>query len=245
MIERKTLVIVISGVLVGGLLLGGLAIASGKDSSVSTLAAKVPFFGKMIKQQNGSASLQQLSEALKTLVEKRTITQEQSDIIMKRFEDTEKQRAALEQKKEKMTLKEYREYVMNKKGEPLAIFDDLVSEGVITESDLGAIKASIVEIGQKQQREQMLNGLKTLVDKGTITKEQSDKIQKKVEAAIQEREAQWKKVKEMTPEERLKYIQNKKEKSESPDPISQLVADGTITQEQADAVREVVPYDKG
>lgn len=68
----------------------------------------------------------------------------------------------------------------------------------------------------------MTESLKALVEKGTITQAQSDKILKKLEDAQKERQA-------------LK----------SKGPISELVKDGTITQDQADALGKVIFNQKG
>ncbi|HWI55173.1 MAG TPA: hypothetical protein VNT57_05745 [Desulfobacteria bacterium] len=244
--QRKTLVTALIGVLVGALVLGGLAIAGNTGSSSDKLAEKVPFFGRMFKhggvtaKGGGSSAQQQLSEALKTVVEKHIITKEQSGKILKKFEDAEKQRAALQKKKEHMTLKEYRQYKMNSKKNLQNPFDELVSDGVITAVQLDAIKTSIIEAAQKLQQQQMSDGLKALVDNGTITQEQSNKILKKFDDNKKERQARMKKARDIKPSERLRFLQQNQVK----DPMSQLLADGTITQKQIDAIRKIPVFQK-
>lgn len=222
MIQRKTFVTALSGVLVGGLLLsGGMAIAGDTGSSVSDkLAGKMPFFGKMMKHRGGMAKGGGImSEAtLKEIVEKGIINQEQSDKILKRFADASKEQVELKQKMENMTLKEIRLYMQDNKGKSQNPFQGLVSDGVITQKQLDEINNFKRETAQNQRQQKMSTNLKALVDKGTITQEQSDKIIKKIEAVNKEK------------------LQN---------PISQLVADGTITQAQADALGKILPLQKG
>lgn len=183
---------------------------------------------------------QKLTDSLKALVQKGTITQEQSDAIIKRFEDAEKEREALLAKMENMTLKEIRQYQKDNKGKVQNPMDQLVSDGVITQEQVEAIQKANMEAAQKQNQQRISDSLKALVDKGTITQEQSDKILKKLEATQKEREALLGKIKSMTQEERRQYMQENKNKRQ--DPLSQLVADGTITQEQADAIGEAIPH---
>lgn len=253
MIQRKTFIAALGGVLVGGMLLsGGMAIAGDAGSSISDkLTGKMPFFGKMMKHRGGMAGeaaqtekQQQLSDTLKAAVGKGIISQQQSDKILKRFKDAAKEQASFNQKKENMTLKEIRKYMQDNKGKLRNPFQGLVSEGVITQKQLDGINSIMRDTVQKQQKKKMADGLKALVDKGTITQEQSDKIVKKIEAVQKEREALQEKIKNMTPEERRQYMQDNKEKPRFKNPISQLITDGTITREQADAIGKILPFQK-
>lgn len=202
------------------------------QEQADTIQAKTKEIAHTQKQQ-------QLSESLKAVVEKGTITQEQADSILKKFEAAEKEREALLAKMENMTLKEIRESKVDIKGTRNPM-EQLVSEGVITQEQVDAIQKSNMETAQKQNLQRISDSLKALVDKGTITQDQADKIVKKIEDTQKEREALLEKIKNMTEEERHQYMQDNGQKPQ--DPISQLVADGTITQEQADAVKEAVPF---
>lgn len=186
---------------------------------------------------------QRISDSLKILVEKGTITQEQSDKILKQFEDAKKDREVLAQKMENMTLKEIRQYMQDNQGKPQNPINQLVSDGVINQEQADAFRATMKETAQKQNQQRISDSLKALVEKGTITQEQSDKILKKLEDTRKDREALFDKTKDMTPDERRQYMQDNKEKPQ--DPISQLVADGTITEDQAKAIGEILPHQKG
>jgi len=133
--KRKTIVTALSGVLVGGMLLsGGLVFAGDTDSSVSTnLAGKIPFFGQAMKHWGGS-------DSLKTLVDKGTITQEQSDKILKKLEDVQKDREALFEKMQGMTMEERRQYIKDNKEKPQDPISQLVADGTITENQAKAIR---------------------------------------------------------------------------------------------------------
>lgn len=182
---------------------------------------------------------QRISDSLKALVEKGTVTQEQADKILKQFAVAEKEREELAQKMENMTLKEIRSYMQNRE-KPQNPIEQLVSDGVITQEQAGAFYRAMQELAQKQQLERTADSLKGLVEKGTITQEQADKIVKQFENAQKNREALFEKTKNMTPEERRAYMENNRK--EFKNPLTQLVTDGVITQKQADAVRKVLPH---
>jgi len=153
--KRKTLVRALGGVLIGGMLLsGGMAFAGDSNGSDSdTITKKIPFFGRAGKhlggigkggQLNNEAAQkqkqQQISDSLKALVENDTITQEQSDKILQQFEAAGKDRKALFDKMENMTLKEIRQYMQANKGKisgnPIG---ELVTDGIITQDQANAI----------------------------------------------------------------------------------------------------------
>ena len=253
--KKKVFLTVLSGVLVGGMIIsGGMAFADGETKSAATnLVGKIPFFNKVLKWGGpmgnkglfkGAGPLaqeqkqQQISDTLKTLVEKGTITQEQSDKILQRYADAEKERETLSQKMEDMTLKEIRQYMQDNRGKPQDPLSQLVAEGVITQEQADAFQVAMKETVQKQNQQRIADSLNALADKGTITREQADKIFTELEGIKKDQAALAEKLKNMTPEERRQYKQDNKEKLQ--DPLGKLVADGVITQEQAKAVREII-----
>jgi polyhydroxyalkanoate synthesis regulator phasin len=191
-----------------------------------------------LKELGQAQSQQQISDSLKTLVDKGTITQEQSDKILKSFADAAANRAAQAQKIENMTVKEARQYMQDNQGKTHNSLEQLVTDGVITHDQADAFKDAMAENAQKQNQQRISDGLKALVDKGTITQAQADKILAKLDTVQKDREALREKIKNMTAEERQQYMKNNQLKPENP--ISQLVTDGTITQEQADALAGIV-----
>lgn len=234
--KRKTIVTALSGVLVGGMLLsGGLVFAGDTDSSVSNnLTDKMPFFGQAMKDRGGMGNRYQqhqlkISDSLKTLMEEGTLTKDQSDKILKQFEDAQKNHEALREKMERV-----------KPQNPLS---QLVEDGTITHEQADAFQATMRETAQKINQQRVSDSFKELVEKGTITQEQSDKILKKLEDAQKDREALFEKMQSMTMEERRQYMQDNKEKPQ--DFLSQLVADATITEDQAKAIGDILPHRKG
>lgn len=182
-------------------------------------------------------SRQKISDSLKTLVDKGTITQEQSDKILQSFAEAPAKREALAQKIENMTVKEARQYMLDNKGIPQNPLGQLVADGVITQAQADAFQAAMVETAQKENQQRAADGLKALVDKGTITQDQADKILAKLASVKTDQEALREKLKSMTKEELQQYMKDNQVKRE--DPISQLVTDGTITQDQANALRGI------
>lgn len=186
---------------------------------------------------------QQLSDTLKALVEKGTITQEQYDKIIKQCEDAEKERKTLNEKLDNMTVKDFRQYMQNNQEKRQNPMEQLVSNGVLTKEQVTAIQKAMTEIAREKNQQRISDGLKALVDKNTITQDQADKILTSLENMQKDRAALSEKIKSMTKEERREYMENNKGKLQ--DPISQLVAEGTITEDQEKAIQEVVPLHKG
>lgn len=183
-------------------------------------------------------SQQQISDALKVLVDKGTITQEQSDKILKSYTAAAANREVQAQKIENMTVKEARQYLEDNRGKQQNPLEQLVTDGVITQAQVEAFQNAMADNAQKQNQQRMADDLKTLVDKGTITQAQADKILAKLETVQKDREALREKIKNMTAAERQQYMKDNQDKPD--DPISQLVTDGTITQDQANALGGIV-----
>lgn len=85
--------------------------------------------------------------------------------------------------------------------------------------------------------------LESLVESGTITKEQSDKITEFINAQKEERKAEMKKVKNMTVEERKAYFESQKDTKKT-DIFKALVDSGVISQDQADKIKASFPQEK-
>ena len=88
---------------------------------------------------------------------------------------------------------------------------------------------------QKINSEITQSVIESLVSAGTLTQAQADQIQAKEKQLESDRKAQIEKIKAMTQEERKSYC----EQNQPPriDLFTQLVADGTLTQEQVDAIK--------
>lgn len=255
--KKRTLVRALGGVLIGGLLLsGGMAFAVSENNSASgSIIGKLPFLGQGGKHLGGKGKgghlrfgspeqkQQLIADSLKALVEKGNITQEQSDKIRKQFADAEKERQEFLAKMEDMTLREIRQYKQDNGQQLQNPIAKLVSDGVITQHQADAFHQAMRETAQKQNQQRITDGLKALVDKGTITQGQSDEILKKLEQVRNDRQALIEKMQDMTKEEIRQYVKDNKEKAQNP--LSQLVSEGTITQDQADAVAKILFQSKG
>lgn len=121
-----------------------------------------------------------------------------------------------------------------KYGAKTGLLDELVAEEIITREQADKIKAKMEETAREQNRQRISDSLKVFVDQGTITQEQSDKILQQLEDIQAEHQALITKIRDMTQEERQKYLEDNREKLQNP--LSMLTANGTITQEQADAI---------
>jgi len=88
---------------------------------------------------------------------------------------------------------------------------------------------------QKINSEVTQSVIESLVSAGTLTQAQADQIQAKEKQLESDRKAEIEKIKAMTQEERKAYCQQNK--PQRIDLFTQLVADGTLTQEQVDAIK--------
>lgn len=94
-----------------------------------------------------------------------------------------------------------------------------------------------------EMKAQLSTQLKTLVDKGTITQVQADKVVAYMEKMQQNRSADFDKIKNMTEAERQSYMKQNRNKCQ--DPLAQLVTDKVLSQNQADAIAQLLPMHMG
>lgn len=228
---------VVSGIIVGGLLLtaGGISMASASD-----IPAK---FSKMVSfQQDGQhrpgpgypgqgqpkLTNENMKEVLGHLVSDGTLTQEQVDKFQAYIDET-------------VTNAEGEE--KNRQEKRPDLFKDAVDKGIITQEQANIITNKIKEKGQEIRQEKIKTQLNTLVTSGTITQAQADGVLQAFEVSAAKRQEVLEKVKDMTPEEMQSHIQSLKK--ENINPLSQMVSDKTITQEQADAIAKLMPHRGG
>ncbi len=241
-----------TGVLAAGLItsFSGSALASEKSLSVSTAAADI-FANKMIFHSTNSQGT--LKEALADLVTAGTITQNQSAAVFEHFQQDLLQKLVIRDTMSVDGVKTFESADVLKittladgikASEPaiaLKIVDplkNLVDEGTITEDQAQSIRDKMRSLADQQMQQQWHQGLATLVAKGSITEEQSGQILTFLESNNQKMSNLSEKLKDMNPEQRAQYL---KESINTKDAISQMVEQGMITQQQADAVREVIP----
>ena len=112
----------------------------------------------------------------------------------------------------------------------------MVEDGEMSQDTLDSIKA----YHQEKMEERIKNDLQGLVDDGTLSEDDVDTLIEYMHENKDERKEEMEKVKEMTPEERKAYFEEKRESGEKIGIFEEMVEDEVLTQEQADAVKELL-----
>lgn len=137
------------------------------------------------------------------------------------------------EKVQAMTVEERQAYFEEKSTEvKVNLFDELVTDGILTQTQADAIHDYVQTERRAAQEAKMTAILATLVTDNTITQAQADAILANMEVQQAAREAERDLVDAMTDAERDAYFADRVKTH----PLDNLVEDGTITQEQADAV---------
>lgn len=255
--KGKRITKALGGVLVGGMLLsGGLVFAEDTNSSPSNgLLTKTASVGhdlknhgkmwnkkghfKVDRQKNFQAALDQL-------VKEGTITREKADEVKSYIDKANKERQARWEEFNKLSPEERKalreklktEKSPNQSKGKLGMFNGLVNANILTQEQADALKIKMKEIMIQQRKQRVSNGLKSLVQDGTISAEQSDKIIIQIEKTHNDRKELFEKTKGMTKEERRQFIKDNKGKFNNP--LTQLIENGTLTEEQARAVKNAI-----
>ncbi|MCR4430956.1 MAG: hypothetical protein NUV45_08070 [Tepidanaerobacteraceae bacterium] len=208
-----------------------------------------------LEEQAQAKRQEQQKERLDNLVSQGLITQEQEQKIMEYYKAQEEERKAEMEKIKSMTEEERKAYFEEKKSSNSSAKPDhmqeLVEAGILTQDEADAInkyyeeqmKAKMEEAQAKRQQE-IESQLDSLVSAGTITQEQKEKILAYLNEKEEARKAEMEKVKNMTEEERKAYMEQKREstpkKGEAIGPLQELVDNGTLTADQAEAVSKAL-----
>ena len=120
------------------------------------------------------------------------------------------------------------------------LFNDLVTEGILTQEKSDALRKSMYVKKTEIKTIEMKKGLDILVVKKVLTIEQSNKVEKAINAKQVERKETYKKMKDMSESERKAYM--KKMKSTNARPTKALIDNGTITKEQEIEIQKVLPH---
>jgi membrane peptidoglycan carboxypeptidase len=124
----------------------------------------------------------------------------------------------------------------------------MVNQGVITQEQADAIKAVQPERafhqweGERKGVPVLEDGYSDdLVQQGVIDQATADKIKEYLTLEAEAKKAEAEKIKAMSEEERQAYREELKQLTPPASPFEEMVNQGVITQEQADAIKAVQP----
>jgi polyhydroxyalkanoate synthesis regulator phasin len=227
----------IGGLVIGGLLLGGggLALATGNSSgSTDTIQPSKPICGpRMAGMKAINSELMQSVWA--DLVAGGTLTQEQVDQIQAKQKEGRSERLQWWQGVKKAIVGKNQEMTRPSKQNLLA---QMVSDGVITQTQADAIQAAVKAKATAQRQERLQTVLDQLIADKIINSEQAAAVKTQLIQQQADRQEQRAKLRSMTPEQRKAFRQENKPAKINP--LADLVANGTITQDQADQVMKAL-----
>jgi polyhydroxyalkanoate synthesis regulator phasin len=253
MIKRNLLKKVISGIVVGGLILstGIIAMADTNTSSTTNPSTKTFSHSKGMMRGNriglSGGKMQQdmtakLQATLTDLVTSGTITQDKADALKSYMTTKAAERKAELAKIKAMTPDERKAFIQTQKtanaGTRQDIFSSAVSSGILTQADADAIHARMQQVAQDARNKKMTDSLSTIVANGTITQEQMNTVLTFIAQEVQTQKDTFQKIKNMTAADRSAYFKNNA--TQNKNPLTELVTNGTLTQDQATAIAKVL-----
>ena len=185
----------------------------------------------------GAGMEDNLKEVLASLVSSSSITQEQADQLLALQAERQAQMKSQWEKIKDLTPEERKSMNSEKPTNRSSIFSDAVEQGIITEAERETICNALAEARQEQRQAELQERFAELVSQGIISQEQADTIIVQIQKAAAVQQAELEKVKDMSAEERQQYLQSKGEKANL---LDDLIADGTLTQAQADDVAKLM-----
>jgi polyhydroxyalkanoate synthesis regulator phasin len=135
----------------------------------------------------------------------------------------------MQQKKEEQKNAKPEEKVDLRKGHKYGLVYDLVNSKIINDAEAEIIRGKFREIKEANMNEK----LAAMVQKGTITQAQADKVKVYFEKVRKERVEIHKKLQNMTEEQRNAYFKEHKKDNF----MDKLVEDGVLTKEQVQELR--------
>lgn len=193
-----------------------------------------------MQAKNSEQRQANMTSKLQDLVSNGTLTSTQSDAILTQINSLTQERQTEMDKIKTMTQEEHKAYLQANRPQKTDMMKSLVDNGTLTQEQATAVQEALQGKNTEQRQANLTGKLQELVSNGTLTSTQSDAIINQINSLTQQRQTEMDKVKSMTQEERKAYLQaNRPQKT---DILKSLVDDGTLTQEQADAVSKVFPF---
>lgn len=193
------------------------------------------------------------------LVEADLITAAEGEAILEYLTTMREHRQTEMEKIKEMTEEERQAYFKENQNERTDLFAALAEADIITEEQVQDIESYLHSKAAAQQQEETASQLAKLVADGTIDEEESIAIAAYLEKEQQARQAEMEKIKAMTEAERQAYLEENRPdkpnrddmkymtgaerqqmKADRPNLLQALVEDGTLTQDQAEAVTKVL-----
>lgn len=255
---------ILTGVLAGGVLLSSASMAfadtlNSYKSTTQNTGSKIEFRSPIDNQNFSKKNHGEMKNALESVLDEaltsKTITQDEKTKILEYAENRAKDANDRRQKitediknMNKEELKEYKDsfrkdtpgrYLKSKVREKGNLFYELVQENILTQEKSDLLKEKMHEKRQSIKDLKLKENLSELVSKGTITKDQSDKIISSIKESQNASKINFEKMKNMTQEERREYMKNIKDNHVRP--IKALMDDGVITEDQAKALKKISP----
>ena len=229
------------------LVLGCLVVGSG----MSAFAAEVNNTGLDVEARHEEAA-ERFEDLLDSLVEDGELDEDTVDSILSYVEEkeAEKEEKKLEREEADVERPERPEGKGQKRDRGKGpkgnnILEDLVEEEIITEEEAEVIKEAGEELKATEIAEKFDEILESLIDEGTIDEDEKDEIVAFFEEKEEEKEAERETVEAMTEEERMEYFEEKREEGKGNDVISEMVEEEIISEEQAEALKELMPKHHG
>lgn len=233
---------VVSGIAIGCLLLslGGLVLA--KDAKATNESRQQTAF-QTCRPNHGDME-QHFSSSLATLVEKGTITQEQSDKIASFFREKRAEHRTNREEMKNRQPGERAEKAQEFRKHHQQMAKDLAAAAGLSDTQAKEVLEALRPPQMHEKMGERITGkLSELVGQGNITQEQSDKLLAFFKEKHAQRQAEFEKTKSMTEDERKAYFEQKR--NGRPDFAAELAEAGDLTDAQAKLVADALRPEPG
>ncbi|MCB2293525.1 hypothetical protein LGK95_08325 [Clostridium algoriphilum] len=240
MINTSLRMKILSGLLCTGLALtpASLTFASvisgdnAKENTATSMNIKAPASGKQSYKSHHAEMKKTLKTVVKESVSSKIITKTEGDKVLE-YVNSKSMKNRGDVKKDNKSEDGKHD------GPKGGLFNDLVTEGILTQKKSDALRKSMYVKITEIRTVELKNGLNSLVVKKVLTVEQSNKVSGAITSAQVQKKKMFKKMKNMSENERKIYME-KMEKTKI-SPMKKLIDNGTITKEQELEIQKVLP----